>query len=68
MEYILLTGSSSYNVAENMCRTKLTGKNEKDRGAIMRRVVVTGMGAVTPIGIGVEAFWENVKKNDTGIW
>lgn len=28
----------------------------------MRRVVVTGMGAVTPIGIGVDTFWENVKK------
>lgn len=41
---------------------KANGKKEKDRGAIMRRVVVTGMGAVTPIGIGVEAFWENVKK------
>ena len=32
----------------------------------MRRVVVTGMGAVTPIGIGVEAFWENVKEPDYG--
>lgn len=32
----------------------------------MRRVVVTGMGAVTPIGIGVEAFWENVKKKTLG--
>ena len=27
----------------------------------MRRVVVTGMGAVTPIGIGVENFWNSVK-------
>ena len=32
----------------------------------MRRVVVTGMGAVTPIGIGVDAFWENVKKKTLG--
>src|SRR2546422_6758741 len=24
-----------------------------------RRVVVTGMGVVTPIGIGVEEFWKN---------
>ena len=30
------------------------------------RLVVTGMGAVTPIGIGVEAFWENVKKKTLG--
>ena len=32
----------------------------------MRRVVVTGMGAVTPIGIGVDTFWENVKKKTLG--
>lgn len=32
----------------------------------MRRVVITGMGAVTPIGIGVEAFWENIKKKTLG--
>lgn len=28
----------------------------------MRRVVITGMGAITPIGLNVEEFWENVKK------
>ena len=32
----------------------------------MRRVVVTGMGAVTPIGTGVEKYWENVKKKTLG--
>ena len=32
----------------------------------MRRVVVTGMGAVTPIGTGVEKYWENVKKKTEG--
>ena len=32
----------------------------------MRRVVVTGMGAVTPIGNSVEAFWENVKQEKIG--
>ena len=31
-----------------------------------RRVVVTGMGAITPIGLGVEAFWENIKKGEIG--
>lgn len=31
-----------------------------------RRVVVTGMGAITPIGLGVDAFWENVKKGEIG--
>lgn len=32
----------------------------------MRRVVVTGMGAVTPIGIGVEEFWESVRQEKIG--
>ena len=36
------------------------------KGDSMRRVVVTGMGAVTPIGIGVEAFWEGLKQGRTG--
>lgn len=32
-----------------------------------RRVVVTGMGALTPIGNNVEEFWENIKKGTVGI-
>lgn len=32
-----------------------------------RRVVVTGMGALTSIGNGVDAFWENAKKGVCGI-
>jgi 3-oxoacyl-[acyl-carrier-protein] synthase II len=31
-----------------------------------RRVVITGMGAVTPLGTGVEKFWEGVKENKIG--
>ncbi len=31
-----------------------------------RRVVVTGMGAITPIGLSVDEFWENVKAGNTG--
>lgn len=31
-----------------------------------RRVVVTGMGAVTPIGIGVEEFWQGIKQEKLG--
>ena len=33
----------------------------------MKRVVVTGMGAVTPIGNTVEEFWSNVKKGTVGV-
>lgn len=31
-----------------------------------RRVVITGLGAVTPLGTGVEKFWEGIKANKIG--
>jgi 3-oxoacyl-[acyl-carrier-protein] synthase II len=33
----------------------------------MRRVVITGMGAITPIGIGVDNFWTSVRAGKHGI-
>lgn len=33
----------------------------------MKRVVVTGMGAITPIGNSVEEFWKSIKENKIGI-
>ena len=33
----------------------------------MRRVVITGMGAVTPIGNDVPSFWEALKAGKCGI-
>ncbi len=32
-----------------------------------RRVLVTGMGAITPLGIGVEAAWEGMRSGRSGI-
>ena len=32
-----------------------------------RRVAVTGMGALTPIGIGVESFWKSILAGSSGI-
>ena len=31
-----------------------------------KRVVVTGMGAITPIGNSVDAFWEGIKQEKIG--
>ena len=33
----------------------------------INRVVITGMGAVTPIGNNVEDFWQNSKNGNSGI-
>jgi 3-oxoacyl-[acyl-carrier-protein] synthase II len=33
----------------------------------MRRVVVTGIGPVTPVGIGVEDFWEKLTSGHSGV-
>lgn len=33
----------------------------------MQRVVITGIGTVSPIGNDVETFWENMKENKSGI-
>ena len=32
-----------------------------------RRIVITGIGPVTPIGIGVDAFWESLKMGRSGV-
>jgi 3-oxoacyl-[acyl-carrier-protein] synthase II len=33
----------------------------------MRRVVVTGLGAITPLGNDVKTTWERLLKGDSGI-
>ncbi len=32
---------------------------------IERRVVVTGIGAVTPFGVGVKRYWENISRGNS---
>ncbi|MCI8993456.1 MAG: beta-ketoacyl-ACP synthase II [Eubacterium sp.] len=32
----------------------------------MKRVVITGMGAITPIGLNVEEYWDGLKNGKTG--
>ncbi len=33
----------------------------------MNRVVITGVGAITPVGIGTDSVWENIKNGVSGI-
>ncbi len=33
----------------------------------MKRIVITGMGAVTPVGVGVEDYWANIIAGKSGI-
>lgn len=33
----------------------------------MKKIVITGMGAVTPLGIGVDTFWRNLTAGKSGI-
>ncbi len=32
-----------------------------------RRVVITGMGAITPIGIGLQEFWQGLIEGRNGV-
>lgn len=34
---------------------------------LKRRVVVTGLGAITPIGNSVAEFWDGIRKGKVGI-
>jgi 3-oxoacyl-[acyl-carrier-protein] synthase II len=43
-------------------------RSRRDRKILSeQRVVVTGLGAVTPVGIGVEAFWQGLQAGKNGI-
>ena len=33
----------------------------------MRRVVITGMGAITPLGLNVEEYWQGLKEGQTAL-
>src|SRR5918998_3382151 len=40
---------------------------ELDDDAARRRVVITGLGVVSPVGIGLETFWDSISTGRSGI-
>lgn len=40
---------------------------KEENGNMRKRVVVTGMGAITPLGSELDTFWENLKAGQSGI-
>ena len=61
----------SYNfLLKNLTCDKECLKEVYKRGALFmerRRVVVTGMGVVSPVGIGVDAFWNALLAGKSGV-
>ena len=60
MKHVISQARRCISMAEWRCKNRRSRK-------MKRRVVVTGMGAVTPIGNTVEEFWNGIKTGKVGI-
>lgn len=41
--------------------------NKNKEGMIMKRVVITGMGVISPLGNDIDSFWNQLMKGQSGI-
>lgn len=49
-----------------LCLIQQLVNYQKQKNNSMKRVVITGMGAITPIGKTVDSFWDNLTKGVSG--
>ena len=61
----LLGGIEKKETAEVLPKTCL--QREADERRAKRRVVVTGMGAVTPLGLTVDEYWQGLVEGKSGV-
>ncbi len=50
-----------------MFRSRIICIRKKEKHMTKRRVVITGLGAVTPCGIGVDKFWNSMIEGKSGV-
>jgi len=61
------TPGSGVNAAVPVVNLSTEGPADKRKDAMKRRVVITGLGMVSPIGVGVEENWDNACAGRSGI-
>jgi 3-oxoacyl-[acyl-carrier-protein] synthase II len=61
----LLTGMSKQEPAQTLPKTRAKRERKEKKGK--RRVVITGMGAVTPLGLTVDEYWKGLVEGRSGI-
>jgi len=59
--------ASSVNLDEPVADPLTDGPADKRKDAMTRRVVITGLGMVSPLGVGVNENWENACAGKSGI-
>src|SRR6266545_417299 len=61
------TGSGSFGGASSRPRRDLRSYASAVQESRMRRVAVTGLGVVSPTGIGVDTFWKQLGDGVSGV-
>jgi 3-oxoacyl-[acyl-carrier-protein] synthase II len=61
------TGSAAFSVWRRSLTYEFNFMRTAPGGFIMRRVVITGIGVITPVGSTLDEFWGNIKAGRHGI-